>query len=288
GTVDPSATFTLSGFVNGDTAGSVRTTGAPVCSIAAHSEDVDSYPNTYSCVPGTLATANYTFAAGSQGTLTITPAELAVNAPGHSKVYGTVDPAATYTLSGFVNGDTAGSVTTTGAPVCSIAAHSEDVDSYPNTYSCVPGTLATGNYTFAAGTNGTLTITPAELAVNAPGHSKVYGAVDPSATFTLSGFVNGDPAGTVTTTGAPVCSIAAHSSNVGSYPNTYSCVPGTLATANYTFAAGSQGTLTITPAELAVNAAGKSKVYGTSDPAATYALSGFVNGDTAGSVTTTG
>src|SRR5437899_11982674 len=94
-------------------------------------------------------------------TLIISLDILHVHALCYSLFFNAPAPTATYTLSGFVNGDTAGSVTTTGAAVCSIAAHSSDVGSSPNTYSCVPGTLTTGNYTFAAGTKGALTITPA-------------------------------------------------------------------------------------------------------------------------------
>ena len=83
-----------------------------------------------------------------------------------------------------------------------------------------------------------MTVDKAVLSVDASAHSKVYGTADPAATFTFSGFVNGDT--TVTVTGAPVCSIAGHDADVGNYPTTYSRLPGNLSTANYSFVAGSK------------------------------------------------
>ena len=73
------------------------------------------------------------------------------------------DPTPTWTYSGFVNGDTAGSVTITGTASCSYGAHSENAGSYPNVITCGPGSLATGNYTFQTGTKGDLTINQAVL-----------------------------------------------------------------------------------------------------------------------------
>src|SRR5437763_923569 len=124
---------------------------------------------------------------------------------------------------------------------CSAGAHSANAGTYLNTITCAPGSLATGNYSFATGSKGKLTITPATLSVNADDQSKVYGTSDPTATWTYSGFVNGDTAGTVTVTGTASCSYAAHSANVGTYSTDLTCAPGSLATGNYSFATGSKG-----------------------------------------------
>jgi hypothetical protein len=89
--------------------------------------------------------------------LTVNPAVLTVAANNLSIAYGAALPTFTYTLSGFVNGDTAATATT-GTPSLSTNATST---SLPGTYAITPiaGTLAATNYSFQF-TNGTLTITP--------------------------------------------------------------------------------------------------------------------------------
>ena len=245
GDADPTATWSYSGFVNGDTAGSVTVSGAAACSYAAHSANAGSYPNVITCAPGTLSSTNYSFVTGTKGDLTIEKATLAVNADDQTKTYGEADPTATWSYSGFVNGDTAGSVTVSGAAACSYAAHSANAGSYPNVITCAPGTLSSTNYSFVTGTKGDLTIEKATLAVNADDQTKTYGEADPTATWSYSGFVNGDTAGSVTVSGAAACSYAAHSANAGSYPNVITCAPGTLSSTNYSFVTGTKGDLTI-------------------------------------------
>src|SRR5204863_7804694 len=57
---------------------------------------------------------------------------------------------------------------------------------------CTQGSLSATNYTFSF-VGGTLTVGPATLTVTADPKSKVYGAGNPSLTYTITGFVNGDP-----------------------------------------------------------------------------------------------
>ena len=70
---------------------------------------------------GTLASANYAFTV-SDGTLTVTKAPLSVNAADAGKTYGDVDPALAATLSGFRNGQNAGTAGISGAASCSRVA----------------------------------------------------------------------------------------------------------------------------------------------------------------------
>ena len=96
-------TATLSGFVNGDTASVV----AGIPTLTHHGRvvrAVGAYPITV--MAGTLSSANYDFPNLVNGTLAIGKAHLAVTADGKTKVQGTTNPPLTYTLSGFVNGDT--------------------------------------------------------------------------------------------------------------------------------------------------------------------------------------
>src|SRR5205823_5613545 len=110
------------------------------------------------------------------GTLTVTPAALAVTADPKSKVYGAAVPTLTYSASGLVNGDTAavltGSLTTTATAGSGVAG-------YPITQ----GSLSAGtNYTISF-TGSTLTVTPAALSVAADNLAKVYGAAVPALTY---------------------------------------------------------------------------------------------------------
>ena len=118
------------------------------------------------------------------------------------------------------------------------------------------------------------------LVISAEDKTKVYGAAPPAATLAYAGFVNGDAPGSLDTPAAADHTATA-ASNVGAYPINVSGA----ADVNYdiTFA---PGTLTITRADLTITAEDKTKVYGTALPAATLAYSGFVNGDTPGSLDT--
>src|SRR5437763_4461577 len=108
--------------------------------------------------------------------------------------------------------------------------------------------------------------------------SKIYSAVIPALPTRHSSDLNGDSASSLS---SPVVlsTSASASSNVGSYPIT----PGGAASTNYSLSF-IPGTLTITTAALTIAADDKSKVYGATLPALTASYSGFVNGDSASSL----
>ena len=115
------------------------------------------------------------------GTLTVSQAALTVTADNQSKVYGGTDPTLTYTPSGTLYyGDTYAVIsgvslsTTTGA-AATAGTH---------TITASGGTAA--NYAITD-VNGTLTVAKAALTVTADNQSKVYGATDPTLTYTPSG-----------------------------------------------------------------------------------------------------
>jgi hypothetical protein len=137
---------------------------------------------------------------------------------------------------------------------------------------------------------GNGTVTPAVLTATASSASVVYGGGSstpalrahaiPTITATITGYVNGQD-GTVVTT-QPTCTTTATSSSpVGSYPTT--CSGGVAP--NYTFAYVA-GALTVTPAALTITASSGSANIGGTIPAVTASYAGFVNGDTATSLTT--
>ena len=86
----------------------------------------------------------------------ISPVALTVTANNQSRLFGQANPALTYKITGFVNGDGVGVVS--GAAVCTTTATQASVGgSYP--IACTQGTLSAANYTFAPFVAGTLTVT---------------------------------------------------------------------------------------------------------------------------------
>jgi sugar lactone lactonase YvrE len=133
----------------------------------------------------------------------------------------------------------------------------------------------TGTYHDASGLVSD-TITPATLTITpAAGQSKVYGAAVPTLTYTASGFVNGDPASTLT---GALGTAATAASPVG---NNYAFTTGTLgAGSNYTVTlAASPPTFAVTPAPLTVTANDQTIIQGEALPAFTARYSGFVLGE---------
>ena len=98
GTTDPVLTYTITGFINGDTEADLDTA---VSISRASGEDV----GTYTITPSAAAASNYTVSFVTAD-FTITQAALTVTASDQTKVYGATDPVLTYTITGFINGDT--------------------------------------------------------------------------------------------------------------------------------------------------------------------------------------
>jgi hypothetical protein len=121
----------------------------------------------------------------------------------------------TASYSGFVNGDTASSLTTPPA-LTTTATAASPAGSYPITASGA----ASPNYTISY-TGGTLTVNPVALTITAGNATKLYGAPLPALTASYSGFVNGDTASSLTAPPA-LTTTATAASLVGSYPITAS------------------------------------------------------------------
>ncbi len=268
GAAVPALTASYSGFVNGDTASSLTTQPA-LTTTATAASPVGSYPITASGA----ASPNYTISYAS-GTLTVSKAALTITAANASKLYGAVLPVLTASYSGFVNGDSASSLTTKPA-LTTTATAASPVGSYPITASGA----ASPNYTISYA-SGTLTVSKAALTITAANASKLYGAAVPALTASYSGFVNGDSASSLTTKPA-LTTTATAASPVGSYSITASGA----ASPNYTISYAS-GTLTVSKAALTITAANATKLYLAPMPALSASYSGFVNGDTASSLTT--
>ncbi|AWF62203.1 filamentous hemagglutinin family N-terminal domain protein [Pseudomonas aeruginosa] len=265
GDADPTLTYQVSGLKNSDTAAGVLS--GNLGRVAG--ENVGNY----GILQGGLGlnTANYTLSYVGND-LRITPAQLNVIADAKTKVYGDLDPALTYQVSGLKRGDTAGAVLN-GGSLSRVAGENVGV------YGINQGGLGlvSSNYTLNYQGNN-LTITKALLNVIADAKTKVYGDADPSLTYQVSGLKNGDTAGAVLN-GGSLSRVAGE--NVGVYGINQGGLG--LVSANYDLSYQGNN-LTITKALLNVIADAKTKVYGDADPSLTYQVSGLKNGDTAGAV----
>ena len=120
------------------------------------------------------------------------------------------------------------------------------------------------------------------MTITADNQTKVYGAALPTLTASYSGFVNGDTAASLTTP-PTLSTTATASSHVAGSP--YAITASGAVDPDYTISYAA-GTLTVTPAPLTITANNQTKVYGAALPTLTASYSGFVNGDTAASLTT--
>ncbi|MGU1226436.1 MBG domain-containing protein [Pseudomonas aeruginosa] len=314
GDADPTLTYQVSGLKNSDTAAGVLS--GNLGRVAG--ENVGNY----GILQGGLGlnTANYTLSYVGND-LRITPAQLNVIADAKTKVYGDLDPALTYQVSGHKRGDTAGAVLN-GGSLSRVAGENVGV------YGINQGGLGlvSSNYTLNYQGNN-LTITKALLNVIADAKTKVYGDADPALTYQVSGLKNGDTAGAVLNGGSlsrvagenvgvyginqgglglvssnytltyQVCGLkngdtagavlngGSLSRVAGENVGVYGINQGGLGLLSANYDLSYQGNnLTITKALLNVIADAKTKVYGDADPSLTYQVSGLKNGDTAGAV----
>jgi hypothetical protein len=219
---------------------------------------------------GDLAT--YAASSGTR-TFTVTRAPLNIKADNASRNYGAANPTFTATYTGLAPGDTPASLggsLAVGTPATAT--------SNVGTYTLSASGRSSGNYTITYST-GVLTVAQAPLVARPANVSRVYATANPAFTVTYSGFVNGHTSSIIT--GTPLLSTTATTSSpAGSYAINLS---GLSAPSNYSLTMA-QGTLTVTPAVLTVAVDGKSKVYGSANPAFTSAIAGFVNGDNASSL----
>ena len=190
-------------------------------------------------VGGTNA-ANYSLVQPS-ATASIAAANLTVTAHGVDKIYdGLTNATVTLTDSRL-----AGDVLTDSYVSAAFADSLVGTNKFVGVTGIKISGADTANY-ILQNTNATTVaaIKPARLLVAADSFARTFGITNPSLTYRLTGFVNGETAAVVT--GAPVLStVATPTSPVGNYPIKTSV--GTLTAANY-FLSASNGVLSVTPA----------------------------------------
>jgi hypothetical protein len=231
GTV-PALTVSYTGFVNGDN--SSRLTKAPTTKTTATSA---SPPGIYPITASDAKDANYTITYVG-GTMTVGHATLTITANSATMIYGGAVPTLTVSYSGFIKGDNASSLTTP-PKITTTATSASPAGTYPITVSGASDPTYTIVYT-----SGALTIGRATVHVKANAATKQYGATDPPLTYTFSGLLNGDGAGSFSGSLS-----RGQGETVGAYPIT---VGNLSAGSNYTI--GYTGnTLTIIKASQHIN-----------------------------------
>jgi hypothetical protein len=269
----PTLTVSYSGFVNSDTAASLTTQPTLVTTATAASHVSG---NPYSIPASGAVDSDYTIGYVA-GTLTVTPVSLTITADNQTKAYGAALPTLTVSYSGFVNSDTAASLTAQPTLVTTATAASHVSG---NPYSITASGAVDSDYTIDY-VAGTLTVTPVGLTITADNQTKAYGAALPTLTLSYLGFVNSDTAASLTTQPTIVTTATAASHVSG---NPYSITASGAMDSDYTIDYVA-GTLTVTPVGLTITAENKTKPYGAALPSLTVTYTGFVNGDSASSLT---
>ncbi|HYG97753.1 MAG TPA: MBG domain-containing protein [Terriglobales bacterium] len=259
GTANPAFDGSLTGVVVGDGI------TASYTSPATESSPAGAYTITPSLSDPNNKLSNYAVTS-VDGTLIVSKAALTVTANDKQKVYGAPNPAFDGTLTGAVPGDnlSVNYVTTASAssPVASGYAITPEIVDPQNRLS---------NYDVTS-VPGMLRITAASLNVAASDASRVYGIPNPTFTGTLTGVVAGDG---ITATYATT---ATTGSTVGTYAIKPVLVDPGSRLANYNVSV-SDGTLTVTKANLRASANSKERVYGAANPVLDGVLQGVAAGD---------
>jgi ribosomal protein S11 len=236
GASNPTLTYSITGYVNGDTSSVVGGSAEETTSATT-----SSVPGTYAITFSSeaLTAADYTFSYFN-GTLTVNRASQTITfaAPASPVTYG-VSPislsaavpsglAISFSVSSGSCSVSGSTLTVTGAGTCVVAANQQ----------------GSTNYLAAPTVSHSIIVNAAVLTVTANNASRTYGAANPTFAASYAGFVNGDSSGVLS--GAPSLTTTATSASApGSYLIT--AAVGTLAASNYTFSFVN-GALTVTAA----------------------------------------
>ena len=227
----------------------------------ASGESVANSP--YAFTLGNLSAGNnYTLTLGGSNTFAITKKQISITpTAGQSKIYGSIDPAFTYTASESLQPGDAYTGALERIP-------GETVAGSPYAYTL--GSLSAGNnYTLILGGTNTFEITKKQVDISPTvGQNKVYGSNDPVFTFTNNaGLTAGQFTGTLSRISG---------NNVGNYAFTI----GSLSAGNnYSLSLAGAVTFSITKATLQIKAADKFIFKGDALPVFTSTITGLTNGD---------
>lgn len=199
---------------------------------------------------------------------TINKAPMTLTINNTQREYGDPNPAFTYVISGFVNGENEQTLGGTPAFECE-ATQKSKVGDYR-----ILASLNASNYEITY-KYGTLSVLKAPLNATVLETSKIYGNKNPEFSLSFTGLKNSEttPEWSVK---PKFSTTAAIDSEVGQYDVAAS--EGTAV--NYEITQYNPGKLTVTKRDLIAKAVDKEKLYGEENPDFEIKYTGFVNGDT--------
>ena len=256
GAANPILTGTIIGLENNDPITAAYSTSA------SPTNDTGTYPINATLNDPSSKLTNYTVTI-SPSTLTIAPAPLMVTPNSVARLYGAANPLLAGTLSGVQNGDAITASFSTPANAASSAG--------PYSITAALSGAKLDDYSVTANA-GTLTVTPALLVVTVADASRIYGALNPALTGTITGLANNDSITATYTTSANA------TSDAGTDPISATLNDPASKLGNYTVTIN-PGILTIAPAPLLVAPNSVVRLYGAANPLLTGTLSGIENGD---------
>jgi hypothetical protein len=280
GSTPPTVTPTYSGFVNNETPSSLTT--QPICSTTATSASpVSGNPYSTSCDGAVDPDYSFSYFGGS---VTVTPLALTITASSPTMALGAAVPTIVPNYSGFVNGDTASSLSTQAS--CTTTATGSSPAS-PPTYPSTCSGASDLNYLFSY-VPGAVTVTDDPVYVSVSG-TQTYGG-EP----TFSG-TDAPPSETSVDTTELTCSdvtpVTAIAPTLPAGTDSLvapSCSGAILSgpdAADYAIVyTSAQNDFTVDPATLTIAAASGTMAYGSSPPTITPLYWGFENGDGASSL----
>lgn len=258
GDENPKLSYTTSGLIGDDQFDNVS-----LSTVAGTQSDAGTYPITAS-----VEAKNYEVSV-TEGTLTIQKAPLVVKANDQKRKYGDGNPAFTLSYTGLKCDDEFPTMTTDFDVTTEATKKSQAGD-----YAIKVGGGESNNYTFTQYKEGTLTIEPVPLTINPVDATRYYGDKNPEFTFTYTGFVNDDDAGSLSIAPFATCT-AQPTSEVGNYTiNADGAV-----SPNYTISYGT-ALLTVEKAPLKIQARNETREYGVANPDFTFIYTGFKNDET--------
>ena len=277
GDANPALSASITGFV-APTPGGVVDTVAVLSSAptAATTATAASNVGSFAVTPSGGAATNYLFAY-VDGTLTVTPAPLAVAAINGTKTYGTADPALGVNATGFKNGQTAAILTGTLARAAGANFGS---------YAITQGTLGAGSNYAISFAPGLFAITPATLTFAFGNSAATFGTLASVGPLTLTGVVQGDMVTAVTQVRSGTTPVTLTTSTAaGTYISTVTGITGASA-GNYVLAqtGNSNGLVTVNRAVLTAVVGSANRLVGQPNPVVPVTLTGATGGDTVASL----
>lgn len=261
GDSNPSFTYKITGFVNGENEASLGTVPSFECE-ANQLSSVGTYP-----ILASLDTPNYDITY-KYGTLNITEAPLTIGVVNTTKVYGDNNPNFEMFYSGLKNGEAI--PTWISKPSFNTdATLKSNVGTYPISIS---GGQAK-NYNIDTYVTGNLTITKAPLELIVNDVSREYYDVNPEFTYRLIGLKNDDDSSCLNQKPQFTCG-AIVSSDCGKY-----AIEATNASSSNYEITYKPGNLTITKAQLAILPNDIDREYGDENPPLSFSVNGLKGED---------